>query len=129
MEIQDFAEPEIAITAAVAAAIFSPRARKVARKGLVYGMAGILAAGDAVNTFAHSVGQGIQQASHAQSPSVQETKEPEGQQFQAMQTGKEPEGQHIQAMEIGKEPESSAAARRKTPKPDATKIEEKAGGE
>jgi nucleoside phosphorylase len=62
MEIEDFAEPEIAVTAAITAALFSPRARKVMRKGLVYGMAGVLAAGDIVTSFAKSVGQGVQQA-------------------------------------------------------------------
>ncbi|HEX4713491.1 MAG TPA: hypothetical protein VH164_01045 [Ktedonobacteraceae bacterium] len=63
MEPGDFVEPEIAVTAAVTAALFSPRARKVIRKGLVYGMAGILTAGDTISSFAKSVGQGMQQAS------------------------------------------------------------------
>lgn len=62
MEFEDFVEPEIAITAAVAAALFSPRARNVMRKGLVYGVAGILAAGDAVTSFGQSVRQGMQHA-------------------------------------------------------------------
>ena len=65
MEFDDFVEPEIAVTAAVAAALFSPRARKVMRKGLVYGMAGMLAAGDVVTSFARSVGHGVQQAGEA----------------------------------------------------------------
>ena len=65
MEIEDFAEPEIAVTAVLTAALFSPRARKVMRKGLVYGMAGVLAAGDVVTSFAKSVGQGVQQAGEA----------------------------------------------------------------
>lgn len=63
MEFEDFVEPEIAVTAAVAAAVFSPRARKVIRKGLVYGMAGALAAGDVFVSFARSIGQGCQQVS------------------------------------------------------------------
>lgn len=63
MEPGDFVEPEIAVTAAVTAAILSPRARKVMRKGLVYGMAGILVASDTVTSFAKSVGQGVQHAS------------------------------------------------------------------
>jgi hypothetical protein len=65
MEFEDFVEPEIAVTAAVTAAVFSPRARKVIRKGLVYGMAGALAAGDILASFARSIGQGCQQASAA----------------------------------------------------------------
>lgn len=73
MEIEDFVEPEIAVTAAVAAAIFSPRARKVMRKGLVYGIAGALAAGDMVTSFARSVGQGVQHAGEATAQAAQDT--------------------------------------------------------
>lgn len=62
MEPGDFVEPEIAVTAAVTAALLSPRARKVMRKGLVYGMAGILTAGDTLASFAKGVGQGMQKA-------------------------------------------------------------------
>jgi hypothetical protein len=62
MEPEDFLVPEVAITAAVVAAIFSPRARRVVRRGAVYGMAGILVAGDAITSFARSIGQGVQQA-------------------------------------------------------------------
>lgn len=62
MEPGDFVEPEIAVTAAVTAALFSPRTRKLIRKGLIYGMAGILTAGDTLTNFAKSVGQGMQQA-------------------------------------------------------------------
>lgn len=62
MKFENFIEPEIAVTAAVAAAITSPRARKVMRKGLVYGMAGMLAAGDVLVSFGKSVGQGMQRA-------------------------------------------------------------------
>jgi len=83
MALDDFVEPEIAVTAAVAAAIFSPRARKFIRKGLVYGMAGVIVAGDAVTSFAKSVGQGMQQASAeamaqpAQTKKAEENAEPE----------------------------------------------------
>lgn len=73
MEIEDFAEPEIAITAAVAAAVFSPRARQVMRRGLVYGMAGVLAAGEVVTSFAQGVGQGVKQARERAETSGQET--------------------------------------------------------
>jgi hypothetical protein len=62
MDPGDFLEPEVGITAVVVAAIFSPRARKVIRKGAVYGMAGILVAGDAIASFARRFGQGVQQA-------------------------------------------------------------------
>jgi hypothetical protein len=73
MDLEDFVEPEIAVTAAVTAAIFSPRARNVMRKGLVYGMAGALTVGDMVTTFGRNVGQGIQQASKEATHAAQET--------------------------------------------------------
>jgi hypothetical protein len=75
MEPENFIEPEIAVTAAITAALFSPRARKVMRKGLVYGMAGILAVGETFTSFAKSVGQGMQQASMPVTSEGQETKE------------------------------------------------------
>jgi hypothetical protein len=75
MEPGDFVEPEIAVTAAVTAALFSPRARKVIRKGLVYGMAGILTAGDTISSFAKSVGQGMQQASASMASEEQKTQQ------------------------------------------------------
>ena len=62
MDFEDFLEPEIAITATVAAALFSPRGRHWLRQGLVYGTAGVLMAGDAVTSFVRSVGQGAQRA-------------------------------------------------------------------
>jgi hypothetical protein len=62
MDLEDFLEPEVAVTAVVAAAVFSPGARKVLRRGLVYGTAGALIAGDAVTSFARRVGQGARQA-------------------------------------------------------------------
>lgn len=77
MEPGDFVEPEIAVTAAVAAAIFSPRARKVMRKGLVYGMAGVLVASDTVTSFAKSVGQGVQHASASMASGMQTNQEKE----------------------------------------------------
>jgi Pyruvate/2-oxoacid:ferredoxin oxidoreductase gamma subunit len=65
MALEDYLEPEIAVTAAVTAAVFSPRARKVIRRGAVYGLAGILAASDAITSFSRNVKQGIQEASTA----------------------------------------------------------------
>lgn len=62
MALDDYFEPEVAVTAVVTAALFSPRARKLIRRGAVYGMAGLLRAGDAVTAFAGSVKQGVQEA-------------------------------------------------------------------
>ncbi|GAC1345800.1 MAG: hypothetical protein NVS4B7_11070 [Ktedonobacteraceae bacterium] len=62
MAFEDYLEPEIAVTAVVTAAVFSPQARKLIRRGLVYGTAGVLIAGDAIASMARTVGQGVQQA-------------------------------------------------------------------
>src|SRR5438045_3189607 len=73
MDPEDFLAPEVGITAVVVAAIFSPRARKVIRQGAVYGMAGLLVAGDAMASLAHSFGQGVQQAGASMSNAAQNT--------------------------------------------------------
>jgi hypothetical protein len=61
MDFDDFIEPEIAVTAAVTAAVFSRRGRQILRRGAVYGMAGALVARDAVVSFARGVSQGLRQ--------------------------------------------------------------------
>lgn len=63
MDFDNLLEPEVGIAVAVVAAIFSPRARKFIRRGLVYGTAGALIAGDAITSFARNIGQGAQQMS------------------------------------------------------------------
>ena len=62
MDLEDYVQPEIAVTAAVAAAVFSPRTRGLLRRGVVYGLAGVLKAGDAVTSFSRSIGRGLQEA-------------------------------------------------------------------
>jgi len=62
MALDDYAEPEIAVAVAATAAVFSPRVRHVLRRGAVYGLAGLMIAGDAVSSFAHGVAQGVQDA-------------------------------------------------------------------
>lgn len=62
MDVEDFLEPEIAVAAAVTAAITSPQVRKALRTGAVFGLAGLITAGDAIATFSKSVGRGVQQA-------------------------------------------------------------------
>jgi hypothetical protein len=58
MDLENFLAPEVAVTAVVAAAVFSPGARKLLRRGLVYGTAGALLAGDVITSFARRMGQG-----------------------------------------------------------------------
>ena len=68
MALEDFIEPEVGWAVAVTAAVASPGVRKVLRKGAVYGLAGILMAGDAVSTLAQGVKRGVQQATPVDAP-------------------------------------------------------------
>ena len=62
MAAKDFLESEVAVAVAVTAAVFSPRARKLLRRGLVYGVAGVLKAGDALSAAAHNAAAAAQEA-------------------------------------------------------------------
>jgi hypothetical protein len=62
MAVDDYLESEVAVAAAATAALLSPRVRGVMRKGLVYGTAGVMTAGDTVISAAKGVGRGAQRA-------------------------------------------------------------------
>ncbi len=66
MELDDFVEPEVgvavAVTAAVATVVASPKVRHAARQGAVYGLAGLLIAGDRIAGMARSAARGAQNA-------------------------------------------------------------------
>ncbi len=55
-------EPEVGVAVAVTAAVASPQVRNVLRRGAVYGLAGLLMAGDAVSSLAQGVKRGAQKA-------------------------------------------------------------------
>jgi hypothetical protein len=55
MALEDFAESEVVIAVAVTAAVASPPVRRALRKGLVYGLAGLLKFGDTVTAAARGV--------------------------------------------------------------------------
>lgn len=61
MALDDYLEPEVAVAVAVTAAVASPSVRKVLRRGLVYGLAGLLVAKDKAVTMAQSVAEGARQ--------------------------------------------------------------------
>jgi len=61
--LDDYVESEVAIAVAATAAILSPKVRGLLRQGAVYGLAGVLTAGDAIGSFARSVSHGARQAS------------------------------------------------------------------
>jgi hypothetical protein len=58
--LDDYLEPEVMIAVAVTAAVASPPVRKVLRKGLVYGLAGLLSVGDKVAGAARNVAESAQ---------------------------------------------------------------------
>ncbi len=62
MAVEDFMESEVAVAVAVTAAVLSPRVRGVLRRGLVYGVAGVLKAGDALSSAVQSAAAAAQQA-------------------------------------------------------------------
>jgi len=62
MALEDYLESEVVVAVAATAALFSPQARKVLRRGAVYGVAGALMAGDAVSSAVRNAAPGVQQA-------------------------------------------------------------------
>jgi hypothetical protein len=62
MELEDVLEPEVAAAAAVVAAVASPQVRRAVRRGAIYGLAGVIVAGDAVTSFVRGMGRGMQAA-------------------------------------------------------------------
>ena len=60
MSLDDLLEPEVLIAVGVTAAVMSPPVRRVLRKGAVYGLAGLLIAGDKIAGAARGVSQGAQ---------------------------------------------------------------------
>jgi hypothetical protein len=72
MDLDDFWEPEVAVTAGIAAvvtaAVASPRVRRVMRQGAVYGLAGLMIAGDRIVAAARGVKNTAQQAVGSAAP-------------------------------------------------------------
>ena len=78
MALEDYMEPEVGVAVAVTAAVASPQVRHVLRRGAVYGLAGLLMAGDAVSMLAQGVKRGVQKAApEAAEPAVPEASVPE----------------------------------------------------
>ena len=65
MAVEDFLDSEVAVAVAVTAAVLSPRVRGVLRRGLVYGVAGVLKAGDALSSTVQNAAAAAQQAAGA----------------------------------------------------------------
>jgi hypothetical protein len=62
MDLDDFVQSEVIVAVVATGALLSSRGRKVARRGLVYGLAGALRAGDMLTSFGKGVAGGMQGA-------------------------------------------------------------------
>lgn len=71
MAVEDYLDSEVAVAVAAAAVVFSPKVRGWLRKGAVYGLAGVLSAGDAVSGVAKSVGQSAQEMTSSDTDQAQ----------------------------------------------------------
>ncbi len=71
MALEDYLESEVVVAVAATAAVMSPRVRGVLRRGAVYGLAGVLRAGDAVSSVARNVAPGVQHAATTAAGTVQ----------------------------------------------------------
>lgn len=59
MALEDYLDSHVAIAVAATAAVFSPRARKMLRRGAVYGVTGVLMASDAISAAARNAKAGL----------------------------------------------------------------------
>ena len=59
MALEDYLESEVAVAVAATAVALSPRARRLLRRGAVYGLAGVLKATDVVTGAARGVARGV----------------------------------------------------------------------
>lgn len=73
MALDDYLEPEVAIAVAVTAAVASPPVRKVLRRGLVYGLAGLMVAGDKIAGTAREIARSAQQTAASPDAAGQQT--------------------------------------------------------
>lgn len=89
MAVEDFLEPEVAVAAAVTAVVFSPKGRKFLRRGAVYGLAGLLMAGDALSSLARGVGEGAQRVGASAAQAARTTMDQAQQQASTMQASAE----------------------------------------
>jgi hypothetical protein len=74
MSFDDLLEPEVLVAVGVTAAVMSPPVRRVLRKGVVYGLAGVMMLGDKLAAAA----RGVSQSAHNLASSGQTNQEATG---------------------------------------------------
>jgi hypothetical protein len=73
MALEDFFDSEVGIAVAATAVVLSPQVRNVVRRGVVYGLAGVLKAADAASSAARGVASEVQQTASSGVATAQET--------------------------------------------------------
>ena len=76
MAVDDYLDGHVAVAVATTAAILSPRVRKVLRRGVVYGVTGVLMAGDALAGAARDVKDATAASGTSDSPQAGTVVEP-----------------------------------------------------
>ena len=69
MAVDDFLDSHVAVAVAGTTVVLSPRARRLLRRGAVYGLAGVLMAGDAIGSFGSAARRGAREATAPPTPS------------------------------------------------------------
>jgi hypothetical protein len=77
MALDDFLDSECAVAVAATAVALSPRARRVVRRGAVYGVAGVLKATDFTTAAARGVARGASSATGTMGGDDGRTESPE----------------------------------------------------
>ena len=93
MALEDYLESEVVVAVAATAAVLSPRVRGALRRGAVYGLAGVLRAGDAISSAAPTVSQGAQQAAASAASTVQDVAGQARATAEGAQDARTPEGE------------------------------------
>ena len=72
MALDDYLDSEVAVAVAATAALTSPRVRGLLHRGAVYGLAGLLAAGDMISSFARGVARDAPQGATTAAQGLQD---------------------------------------------------------
>ncbi len=86
MAIDEYFESEVVVAVAATAVALSPRARHMLRRGVVYGLAGALTAGDAIASFGRATARGVQDATTAAPAPMDAPTQPAGMQKEETNT-------------------------------------------
>lgn len=75
MALDDYMEPEVGIAVVLTAAVASPKVRRTLRKGAVYGLAGLMMAGDTLTRLARSAASGLKDAAGSAADKLEDVRD------------------------------------------------------